>query len=218
MRFNTAEQLAFRPPEEITVSEWAAKRRVLARHAAIKGPYSLAFVPFFVPIMDACASWDINEVVVQKPAQIGGTDAFVLKLAANGRSLIFSTFLGGGKTDAGRAIAVNADGAISVAGCTLSRDFPSFGGLGNSYAGNQDAFLTKLSAIGTKVLYSAYFGGKGLDDVYGLAVGPDNVLYCDLDRGERGIIRARFLRAPYYVLTGLMQIDHRLRPAGGEAA
>ncbi len=77
MRFNAAEQLAFRPPEEIAVSEWAAKRRVLARHAAIKGPYSLAFVPFFVPIMDACASWDINEVVVQKPAQIGGTDAFV---------------------------------------------------------------------------------------------------------------------------------------------
>ena len=42
-----------------------------------------------------------------------------------------------------------------------------------------------------------------------LAIGPDNVLYCELDRGERGRIRARFLRAPYYVLTGLMQIDER---------
>jgi len=42
-----------------------------------------------------------------------------------------------------------------------------------------------------------------------LEIGPDNVLYCDLDRGERGTIHARFLRAPYYVLTSLMQIDER---------
>jgi hypothetical protein len=42
-----------------------------------------------------------------------------------------------------------------------------------------------------------------------LAIGPDNVLYCDLDRGERGRMRARFLRAPYYVLTSRMQIDER---------
>lgn len=40
-----------------------------------------------------------------------------------------------------------------------------------------------------------------------LASGPDNVLYCDLDRGDRGTIRARFLRGPYYVLSNLMQID-----------
>lgn len=42
-----------------------------------------------------------------------------------------------------------------------------------------------------------------------LAIGPDNVLYCDLDRGERGMLRARFLRAPYYVLSDCMQIDER---------
>jgi len=47
-----------------------------------------------------------------------------------------------------------------------------------------------------------------------LASGPDNVLYCDLDRGDRGTIRARFLRAPYYVLSNLMQIDEHT----GEAA
>jgi hypothetical protein len=42
-----------------------------------------------------------------------------------------------------------------------------------------------------------------------LGIGPGNVLYCDLDRGERGKIRARFLRGPYYVLTGFMEIDER---------
>jgi len=33
-----------------------------------------------------------------------------------------------------------------------------------------------------------------------LEVGPDNVLYCTVDRGERGKIRARFLRGAYYAL------------------
>ena len=46
-------------------------------------------------------------------------------------------------------------------------------------------------------------------DCASLAIGPDNVLYCELDRGDRGTIRARFLRAPYYVLTGLMHIDEQ---------
>lgn len=33
-----------------------------------------------------------------------------------------------------------------------------------------------------------------------LEVGSDNVLYCTVDRGERGAIRARFLRSAYYAL------------------
>ena len=33
-----------------------------------------------------------------------------------------------------------------------------------------------------------------------LVTGDDNVLYCRVDRGARGSIRARFLRAPYYDL------------------
>jgi len=40
-----------------------------------------------------------------------------------------------------------------------------------------------------------------------LTIGADNVLYCELERGERGRIRARFLRGPYYLLTGHLEID-----------
>lgn len=52
-------------------------------------------------------------------------------------------------------------------------------------------------------------GGTEALDCATLAIGPDNVLYCEVDRGERGKIRARFLRGPYYVLTGFMQIEER---------
>jgi len=68
---------AARPPEQITVSQWAERNRVLGRHAAIKGPYSLEMVPFLVPIMDACNNPDIDEVVCCKSAQIGGTDGLL---------------------------------------------------------------------------------------------------------------------------------------------
>lgn len=37
-----------------------------------------------------------------------------------------------------------------------------------------------------------------------LEIGPGNVLYCTVDRGERGKIRARFLRGAYYVLVGYL--------------
>lgn len=68
---------AARPPEDITISQWAAQNRVLGRHAAIKGPYSLDMVPFLVPVMDACNNPDIDEVVCVKSAQIGGTDGLL---------------------------------------------------------------------------------------------------------------------------------------------
>ena len=65
------------PPERITVSEWAERYRVLGAHSAIKGPYRLDMVPFFVPVMNWGADLSTDEIVVVKPAQIGGTDAFI---------------------------------------------------------------------------------------------------------------------------------------------
>jgi hypothetical protein len=40
-----------------------------------------------------------------------------------------------------------------------------------------------------------------------LALGADGALYCDLDRGERGTIRARFLRPAHYALMSSMDAD-----------
>ena len=108
---------------------------------------------------------------------VAGKDAFVAKLAANGQKLIYSTFLGGGRTDAGQAIAVQTDGTAQVAGSTLSNDFPSYGGLGNAYGGEQDAFLTKLTARGDAVLYSAFLGGKNQDAAFGVAAAAGKTTY-----------------------------------------
>jgi hypothetical protein len=99
----------------------------------------------------------------------GGIDAFVTKLSAGGNALVYSTYLGGGEGDYGRAIAVDGAGCAYVTGYTYSTNFPTH----NPYQGDQaftDAFVTKLSAGGNALAYSTYLGGDGNDYGYGIAV------------------------------------------------
>lgn len=51
-------------------------------------------------------------------------DAFVSKLSADGRKLIYSTYLGGSSNDYGKSIAIDSLGQAYVAGETLSTNFP----------------------------------------------------------------------------------------------
>lgn len=62
-----------KPPENLTISQWACRYRELGKLSAITGLYSLEMTPFFGPIMDRCASPDIDQQATCKPAQIGGT-------------------------------------------------------------------------------------------------------------------------------------------------
>src|SRR6185369_13319586 len=58
----------------------------------------------------------------------GAYDAFVVKLAANGQSLAYGTFLGGtSEASYGNGIAVDLSGAAYVTGFSFSSDF-GFGG------------------------------------------------------------------------------------------
>jgi hypothetical protein len=109
----------------------------------------------------------------------GPTDAFVSKLSADGSMLLYSTYLGGGSgggsgADVGYGIAVDAAGNAYVTGNTQSQEFPTF----HPYQANlaringSNAFLTKLSADGSALLYSSYLGGTGTGDV-GQAVAVD---------------------------------------------
>lgn len=91
----------------------------------------------------------------------GGEDAFVTKLDAQGAALIYSTYLGGARVDNARSIAVDALGNAYVTGYTLSTDFPRANALQSSYGGNIDAFVARLNANGTALIYSTFLGGDG---------------------------------------------------------
>ncbi|HEV2500148.1 MAG TPA: SBBP repeat-containing protein [Terriglobia bacterium] len=100
----------------------------------------------------------------------GGSDAFVAKLDPQGAKLLYSTFLGGANADAGQAIAVDSAGEAFVTGFTLSADFPTLSPLQGA-GGGGDAFVTKVNAAGSALLYSTYLGGSGEDR--GLAIAVD---------------------------------------------
>jgi hypothetical protein len=83
--------------------------------------------------------------------------------------LAYSTYLGGSGIDSGNGIAVAPDGSAFIAGGTFSNDFPTEHEL-QSYAGNGDAFVAKISPDGSTLLYSTYLGGKNYDVANAIAV------------------------------------------------
>jgi hypothetical protein len=96
--------------------------------------------------------------------------------------LVYATFLGGSGDansallgGASNAIAVDAAGNAYVTGQTLSTNFPVTAGvLQGTDPGAADqafpAFVTKLNASGTALVYSTYMGGNGGDQASAIAV------------------------------------------------
>jgi uncharacterized protein (TIGR03437 family) len=95
----------------------------------------------------------------------GVEDAFLTKINAAGTALVYSTFLGGDRTEEASAIAVDAFGNAYVTGYTFSIDFPiTANALQRLYGGNVDAFVTKFNATGSALLYSTFLGGNGAEN------------------------------------------------------
>jgi hypothetical protein len=109
-------------------------------------------------------------------ANAGGFDAFVSKLNAAGSALVYSTYLGGSGGDFASGIAVDGAGSAYVAGATNSANFPMTAGAfdtalnGGNNGGNNDAFVAKLSAAGSSLIYSTYLGGSSNDQATDIAV------------------------------------------------
>src|SRR4029077_8352244 len=92
------------------------------------------------------------------------------KINPEGSTLMYSTYLGGSGDDGGYGIAVdNADNAY-VTGRTISSDFPTKNPLQAAYGGISDAFVAKINAGGSALVYSTYLGGTAADFGNGIAL------------------------------------------------
>jgi len=77
--------------------------------------------------------------------------------------LVYSTYLGGSAVDVGQDIAVDASGAVYVAGYTSSLDFPLVTPQAIYGGGSYDVFITKINPSGSAMVYSTYLGGSGTE-------------------------------------------------------
>jgi PKD domain len=107
----------------------------------------------------------------------GFDDAYVVKVRADGTSLEYATYLGGGANDSAGRIAVNTAGEAYVVGQTSSPNFPVAAAFQPTFGGGfNDAFVTKLTADGSSLVFSTYLGGVDRDLAVGLALGADGTV------------------------------------------
>jgi hypothetical protein len=85
-------------------------------------------------------------------------------------SVSYATYLGGGAEDDAYGIAIDGNGDAYVTGQTASTDFPAVGGVQSKKKAEFDAFVTKISADGSTLIYSTYVGGNGEDSGNAIAV------------------------------------------------
>jgi len=108
-----------------------------------------------------------------QPVSSGTTDIFVTKVNATGSALEYSTYLGGASVDEGYGIAVDGNDYAYVTGRTLSSNLPTtVDAVQTTNGSGNDAFITKLNAAGSSLLYSTYLGGTNHD--YGQSIAVDS--------------------------------------------
>ncbi|MGE5341637.1 MAG: SBBP repeat-containing protein [Candidatus Omnitrophota bacterium] len=102
----------------------------------------------------------------------GSRDAFAAKIKSDGTGLVYCGYIGGNINDYGRGIAVDAAGSAYVVGYTSSNEstFPLTIGPDVTSNGNSDAFVAKLKADGTGLVYCGYIGGSNYEEGRGIAV------------------------------------------------
>jgi endonuclease/exonuclease/phosphatase family metal-dependent hydrolase len=104
------------------------------------------------------------------------------KLIIDPLVLEYSTFLGGSVGDTGESITIDSTGAIYVTGYTNSLDFPIKSSVQANYGGGRyDAFIVKINASGTALVYSTYLGGSDQEYGRGIAVDSEGAAYALID-------------------------------------
>jgi hypothetical protein len=108
------------------------------------------------------------------------TDAFVLKLSADGSKLLYSTFIGSSANDLARAIELLPTGELLVGGTAwdvhwFQKGLPTTrGAYKHKPGGISDGWVAKVSADGSKLIFCTYFGtGNDTKEEYLRSLGVD---------------------------------------------
>jgi hypothetical protein len=134
---------------------------------------------------------------------------FITKLNPAGTDEVYSTYLGGTWGDWAEAIALDRDGNAYVTGYTWSPNFPVTTGayqptnIGWSHS-VVNAFITKLSADGSSLVYSTYLGGTGTLSTFG-----DTAHAIAVDSADNAYVTGEAYSTNFPVTSGAYQTKNR---------
>jgi len=148
----------------------------------------------------ALSPFPVTDDAVEK----GARSMFVAKVDARGDRLLWATYLGGvhkrdtsysrGPLDNPTAVAVDFAGNVFAAGFTAANDFPTVNAVAAMPGGTgSDGFLTKISADGTRYVFSTYLGGAAPT---ALATDPIGNVYVAMVSATRLAYETRDVSAP----------------------
>ncbi len=138
------------------------------------------------PTPDPNAYNTTSNFTVASNTTYGITDAFISKYSADGTTMLWTTFIGGGDdtqgTETAQSMICDKYNNIYLYGATSSTDFPIQGGYQSAFAGGlngtnflfngvyftnngTDIFVVKISENGQNLMGSTYLGGSSDDGV-----------------------------------------------------
>jgi len=121
-------------------------------------------------------------------------------------TLVYSTYLGGSDSDIMNAIAVDSSGNAYVTGTTASTNYPvTIGAFQTTFS---TAFVTKLNATGTALLYSTFLGGSGSSS------GGDTGLSIAVDSSGDAYITGSTYSTNFPTTTGAFQTTNKAAAVG----
>ncbi|MFN9896242.1 MAG: SBBP repeat-containing protein [Acidobacteriota bacterium] len=108
----------------------------------------------------------------------GRLDAVLTKLNPTGTAILFSTFFGGGGTEVGYSVNIDAEDNIFLTGVTASTDFrTTANAIKKELQGPTDTFIAKFNSVATDLLASTLFGGNREDEPFRTAMDRTGSLY-----------------------------------------
>jgi len=109
----------------------------------------------------------------------GGQDGVLFSFNRDCSDLRFSTYFGGGRSEAGYSLKRRSDGSLYVVGGTTSSDYPvtNNASTGTFQGGSADGFISHFNNNASALLNSTYIGTPGYDQVYLSALSFDDDLY-----------------------------------------
>ncbi|MEO8024838.1 MAG: SBBP repeat-containing protein [Bryobacteraceae bacterium] len=144
------------------------------------------------------------------PTYGGNTDAFVAKVATDGASLVYSTYLGGSSSDFGSAIAVDSSGNAVVGGSSSSTNFPATG-TGPTSAPFVEGYVTKIASDGSAATYSKW---TSADFVNAVAIDASGNAYVTGYARPSAAWSSRHLNATQSGALGVFAFAMKLTTAG----